>query len=401
MTVTEGASAGKGTDAGMVATRPLRVCLVTSSYNYIKDGIALTLNRLVGYLDEHGVEVRVFAPVAPVPAFEHCGRLTPVPSLALPMRPEYRLALGLPRGLQKQIELFNPDIIHIAVPDWLGHQALRLGHRLNIPVVASYHTRYDVYMTYYLRLKLFQKPVAAYLRYFYGACQEVYVPSDSMKEVLRRQGFADNVALWPRGVDAAWFSPGKRSQDWRRRHGIAAQELAIVFVGRLVREKGLITLVNVFNSLLARNIPHRCIIVGDGPERSWLQARLPTAVFTGFLHHEDLAAAYASSDVFFFPSLTETFGNVTLEAMASGLPTVCALATGSQSLVVSGVTGFMAETNGVEEFVEHLSRLVADERLRQEMGAAARERSLAFSWDAAMARMLNCYRDISSVRSPL
>lgn len=398
LTELEASFASERTDsAGLAAgsTRPLRICLVTSSYNYIKDGIALTLNRLVGYLEDQGVDVRVFAPVAPVPALKHQGRLTPVPSMALPMRPEYRLAFGLPQNLQNEIEAFNPDIIHVAVPDLLGYGALKLGRRLNVPVVASYHTRYDLYMAYYLQLKLLQKPVDAYLRYFYRACREVYVPSESMRDVLSAQGVADNVALWPRGVDVARFHPGKRSPDWRKRYGIGEQECTIVFVGRLVREKNLAMLADVFADLRARNIAYRGVIVGDGPERSSLESRIPDAVFTGFLHDEDLAQAYASSDVFFFPSETETFGNVTLEAMASGLPAVGANATGSRSLILPGRTGFIAETNRVEEFSAHLSRLVADASLRQDMGQAARQRSLEFSWDAAMASMLSYYRAVS------
>jgi glycosyltransferase involved in cell wall biosynthesis len=376
------------------ASRPMRVCLVTSSYNYIKDGIALTLNRLVGHLEDKGVEVRIFAPVAGRPALEHRGDLTPVPSVALPMRPEYRLALGLPRRLQADIKEFDPDIIHIAVPDILGYQALRLGQRLKVPVVASYHTRYDTYVQFYAPLKLFQKPVENYLRFFYRNCVQVYVPSDSMADVLREQGFADNLAAWPRGVDVERFHPAKRSQEWRARYGIAPDQVAIVFVGRFVREKGLDLLADTLNELKRRNVAHRSIAVGDGPERAWLEERLPDTIFPGFLHDEDLAQAYASSDIFFFPSQTETFGNVTLEAMASGLPAVCAFATGSRSLVIPRVTGFMAETNSAGDFADHLSTLVADAVARRRMAAVAREGSLNFSWDAAMDRMLGYYRSV-------
>jgi glycosyltransferase involved in cell wall biosynthesis len=172
--------------------------------------------------------------------------------------------------------------------------------------------------------------------------------------------------------------------------------VAIVFVGRSVREKGLDLLVDTLNELKRQNVAHRSIAVGDGPERAWLEERLPDTIFPGFLHGEDLAQAYASSDIFFFPSQTETFGNVTLEAMASGLPAVCAFATGSRSLVSPHVTGFMAETNSAGEFADHLSTLVADAVARRRMGAVARERSLNFSWDAAMDRMLGYYRSVLS-----
>ena len=370
-------------------SRPLRVALVTSSYNFIADGVALTLNRLVGFLERRGVEVLVFAPTADKPALEHRGRLISVPSTPLPARPEYRLALGLPGHLKRQLLDFEPDLIHIAVPDLLGHAALSLAERHNIPAVASYHTRYETYLKHYWYLAGLENVLKHILRRFYGRCREVYVPSESVREALLADGLKDNFKPWPRGIDTDRFAPSNRNREWRMRHGIGVDELVVLHVSRLVREKRLDTLTAALNRI---NLPYRAVIVGDGPDRAFAERQLPHAVFTGFLDGDELSAAYASSDIFVFPSDSESFGNVTLEAMASGLACVCADATGSRSLVVPGVTGFLAPADDADAFATHITNLAKDQALRRRMGEAARGRALTFSWDETMARLLGYYR---------
>jgi len=369
--------------------RPIRVALVTSSYNFIQDGVALTLNRLVAYLLSQGVAVKVFAPTAGEPAFAHAGEVISVPSLPLPARPEYRLALGMAGSVKRQLLDFQPDIIHIAVPDLLGHAALKLAHKHGIPAVATYHTRYETYLKHYWYLAPLEGLLKRILRRFYGRCREVYVPSDSTRETLLADGLTDNFKPWPRGVDTARFSPTKRSTQWRSHHGIGETELVILHVSRLVREKRLDTLTAALKQL---EVAHRVVIVGDGPDRGFAERELPHAIFTGFLTGEELATAYASSDIFVFPSDSESFGNVTLEAMASGLPCVCADATGSRSLVVAGETGLLADASDAQGFTDNLSVLARDAALRQRMGQAARARALTFSWDETMASMLGYYR---------
>jgi phosphatidylinositol alpha 1,6-mannosyltransferase len=372
----------------------LRVALVASSYNYIKDGVALTLNRLVEYLERNGVEVLVFAPVAATPAFAHAGTLAPAPSIALPARPEYRLAFGLSRDNKERLEAFRPHLLHLAVaPDLLGFSAMRTARRLGIPLVASCHTRFETYLKHYWYASWTEGVLKAYLRYAYNAAREVYVPSQSMADALRADGVTAPLKLWPRGVDTERFHPNKRSDTWRAKHGLKDNDFVVAFVSRLVREKGLDTVVATLKLLKARGIAHRSMIVGDGPERQNLESRLPGAVFTGFLHGDDLAEAYAAADVFLFPSLTKTFGSVTLEAMASGLPCVCADATGSRSLVVENETGHLVEPENAQAFAARIAALAEDPAKRKAMGAAARQRSLAFSWDECMGRLLGYYRN--------
>lgn len=373
--------------------RPRRVALFTGAYNHIADGVSLTLNRLVDYLERHGTKVRVFAPTVDDPPVDHNGTLVPVPSVPAPGRPEYRISMGLTPEVKRQIEAFRPTLFHIATPDLLGYQALQLGRDWGTPIVSSYHTHFSSYLKYY-HLDVLEGPLWKYLAWFYSHCEHVYAPSPSIADDLRRHGITDGVRLWRRGVDTTRFAPEQRSAAWRQRHGIGDDEVVISFVSRLVWEKGLDVYADVIDRLEAQGIPHRSLIVGDGPVRDELEARLPRTIFTGHLSGHDLARAYASSDLFLFPSDTETFGNVTLEAMASGVPTVCADATGSNALVDDGTTGLLAPAGDTEAFYDAVVQLVTDDARRRRMGQAARQAAEPYEWETVLARMDRYYDDI-------
>jgi glycosyltransferase involved in cell wall biosynthesis len=373
--------------------RPRRVALFTGAYNHIADGVSLTLNRLVDYLERHGTKVRVFAPTVDDPPVDHSGTLVPVPSVPAPGRPEYRISLGLTTEVQRQVEAFRPSLFHIATPDLLGYQALLLAQDRGTPVVSSYHTHFSSYLKYY-HLDMLEGLLWTYLRWFYEQCRHVYVPSPSIAEDLRHHGITDGLRLWRRGVDTTRFSPEQRSMEWRRQHGIADDDVVVSFVSRLVWEKGLDVYADVIERLEAQNIPHRSLIVGDGPAREELEERLTHTVFTGHLSGADLSHAYASSDVFLFPSDTETFGNVTLEAMASGVPTVCANATGSNALVDDGTTGFLAPAGITDAFFDAVVHLVTHAEQREQMGEAARNAAREYEWEAVLGRMDQYYDEI-------
>jgi len=381
-------------------SRSLRVALFSGNYNMIRDGVSLILNRLVSFLEGQGVEVLVLSPTIDRPAFAPQGTLLSVPSIPVPLRPEYRITLGLPAACRKRLSAFRPTLFHLSTPDLLGYAARRLGKRWNLPTVATFHTRFDTYLRYY-RLGWLEPLVTRYLRHFYADCDQVYVPSNSMLQVLRQQDIGGDLRIWSRGVDCNLFDPAKRDMAWRRARGIQDEDVVICFVGRLVREKGLDAFVTALRELRARDVRHSVLLVGDGPERHWLSARLDRAIFTGFLEAEALARAYASADVFFFPSVTETFGNVTLEAMAAGLPTVCADATGSRSLVLHGTTGFLVPPNRGAGYVDFLVRLATEPKLRQQLGRAAHERAQTFDWNAVMYSLLGCYVQALERHHPL
>lgn len=370
-----------------------RIALFTGAYNHIADGVSLTLNRLVAHLEKEGAEVLVFAPTAETPAVDHAGNLVPVPSISAPGRPDYRIARGLPRDARERLREFRPTLVHIATPDLLGLAARRLALNWKTPIVASYHTHFSSYLKYY-RLSKGEGLMWRYLRYFYGPCEQLYVPSLSMMKVLRGRGISNDMRLWARGVDTEHFHPEQYSVPWRRCLGFDENDVVVTFVGRLVWEKGLDVFAEVVERLHARGVRIRSMLVGEGPARSDLANRLPRTRFTGHLDGDELARAYASSNIFFFPSDTETFGNVTLEAMASGLPALCADATGSNTLVEHDATGFLAPAGNVEAFVHYAERLATEPMLRRRMGRQARERALHYEWENVLRRITRYYDEV-------
>lgn len=373
----------------------IRVALFTGAYNHIADGVSLTLNRLVEYLEGTGFEVLVFAPSTDEPALDHAGTLFEVTSISAPGRPDYRIALSPISRYKKRLANFDPDIIHIATPDLLGMAARRYGLRHDIPTVASYHTHFSSYLKYY-KLGFTESALWKYLRWFYSSSEQIYVPSESMSSVLRSHGIGSGLLDWPRGVDTHRFTPDKRSDTWRRSLGFNEDDVVVTFVGRLVWEKGLDVFAETIQRLREKGIDPKSLIVGDGPTREDLISRLPETVFAGHLEGDDLATAYASSDIFLFPSETETFGNVTLEAMASGLPAVCADAPGSSTLVEDGKTGFLAEPKNVDAFSDYLARLISDPTLRKNMSTASRQKAMRYDWDAVLSKIPAYYQTLLS-----
>jgi glycosyltransferase involved in cell wall biosynthesis len=370
-----------------------RIALFTGAYNHIADGVSLTLNRLVAFLEERGVEVLVFAPTVDDPPIDHAGTLVPVPSVPAPGRSDYRISLGMTSAVRERLDAFDPTIVHVATPDLLGRSALQYADRAGVPAVASYHTHFSSYLKYY-HLDLLEGVLWRYLRSFYEPCRQIYVPSTAMAEILRSHGIDHGLRLWRRGVNTDRFAPGRRSVAWRRSLGIEDGEAVVTFVSRLVWEKGLGVFADVVERLEAAGVPHRSLVVGDGPARQALEERLDDTLFAGYLEGDDLARAYASSDVFLFPSDTETFGNVTLEAMAAGLPTVCADAAGSRDLVREGTTGHLCPPGDADAFFEATRRLVENPSVRRQMGSAALARARNFTWDKVLGRIDRYYDEV-------
>jgi phosphatidylinositol alpha 1,6-mannosyltransferase len=374
--------------------RGLRVALFSGAYNHIADGVSLTLNRLVAFLEQQGATIQVYAPTVPNPPLKHAGTLVPVRSISAPGRPEYRVSLGLSGDALDNLTEFRPDLFHIATPDLLGLAALRTATRTRKPIVASYHTHFASYLRYY-RLGFLESSTWGYLRWFYGHCRQIYVPTRSMIDVLNQHGITQNIRIWPRGVESNLFTPAKRSLEWRNARDIDDSDVVIIFVSRLVTEKGLDVVIDVIHELERRNVAHRCVIVGEGPERARLQSSLPKAMFEGHLSGDSLATAYASSDIFLFPSDTETFGNVTLEALSSGLPAVVANATGSNALVADGVNGYLAQPRNAGDFTEHVQRLATVPELRSRMSRAARSSVEPYEWSQVLQLISSYYAELT------
>mgnify|MGYP003110485407 CR=1 FL=1 len=374
--------------------KELRVALFTGNYNHIKDGVSLTLNRWVKFLEDQGVPVLVFGPTIKEPALDHNGRLVSLPSIRMPVsgRGEYRVASGISQKAEQELENFAPTLIHIATPDLGGFRALRWAQKNGVQIVGSYHTHFTSYLKYY-GLTPIEFIAWRYLSWFYNSLTQVYVPSRSMIEELEEHGFDPGMKIWARGVNTTLFSPEKRDLKWRRENGFDDDDIVVTFVSRLVWEKELATYRDAVQRVASRNKKVKPLVVGDGPAKAELQEQMPEAHYTGFLGGEDLAKAYASSDVFLFPSHTETFGNVTLEAMSSGLPCLVANATGSKSLVEDGVNGKLAIPENCTDFTKKLSLIVENKELRSKMGKASRKKALQYEWEAINGKLLEYYKE--------
>ena len=332
----------------------LRVAIFSGNYNYVRDGANQALNRLADYLLRQGAAVRVYSPTTKTPAFEPKGDLVSLPAIPIPGRAEYKIGTMIPPRVKRDIADFQPNIIHVSSPDVTGHRAVSLARRWDLPVIASVHTRFETYPRYY-GMAFLEPVVLATLRRFYRRCDAIFAPSDSMAQLLREQRMNYDVGIWTRGIDREIFNPGRRDMAWRRRFGIEDDMPVVGFVGRLVMEKGLDVFSDSIDCLEKHGVRHKVLVVGEGPAQTWFERRLPNAVFAGFQAGPDLGRAVASMDLLFNPSVTETFGNVTLEAMAAGLPVVAAIATGSQSLVADGVNGRLVRAGAIQDFAKELA----------------------------------------------
>lgn len=368
----------------------MRIALFSGNYNYVREGANQALNRLVQFLEGEGHRVRVYSPVTETPAFEPAGELVAVLSVPLPVRGEFRLALGLPRAVRTDVRAFAPDLIHVSTPDILGTRAQTFAKLLGVPIVASFHTRFETYLGFY-RLGWAAGLVKAHLRRFYRRSDHVLAPTPGCVAEMRALRGDDRASLWSRGVDRALFDPARRDGAWRAAQGWSDEDLVLLFFGRLVLEKGVEEFVSTVLELREGGVRLRPLIVGAGPAREAF-AQLEDAVFTGHLDGVELARAVASADILLHPSRTETFGNVVLEAMASGLAVVCAATEGAQALVEHGRSGFLCDEP--DGFADAIVELARDPDRRREIGAAARLASQRYSWDAASESVLRVYRSL-------
>jgi glycosyltransferase involved in cell wall biosynthesis len=375
----------------------LRIALFSGNYNYTRDGANQALNRLVGSLLGRGAKVRVYSPKVANPDFPPTGDLVGVPNVPMPVkgRGEYRMPTHLGAAVKRDLEAFAPNIVHLSSPDPAAHAALSWARGRRLPVLASVHTRFETYPRYY-NMAFLEPVIVAMLRRFYNRCDALVAPSQSMIDELLAMGMHRDIGLWSRGVDRTIFSAARRDPEWRRSLGLADDDVAIVFLGRLVMEKGLDVFAETIAALREQGAAHKVLVIGDGPARGWFEANLPGGIFAGFMTGEALGQALASGDVFFNPSVTETFGNVTLEAMASGLPVVAAGATGSASLVADGVTGRLVAPSGsmksdAAAFAAALAPYCADPALRRAHGAAGETRACEYSWEAINAVVADTY----------
>ena len=368
-----------------------RLALFTGNYNYTRDGASQAIHRLVTHLEASGKwEVRIYSPTTRKPAFDVDRLIVSIPSAPVPLRPEYRMSLGLPRSAAEDLRRFAPDIVHLATPDRLNTQALALARRMGLPVVASIHTQFDSYFRYY-GLGWLAPLARGHTQAFYEACDYVLAPTQPIADAMAAEGLGDRVKLWSRGVDRDQFNPARRSLPWRRAPGFADDQVVVAFFGRIVAEKGLAPFVDAITRAQGVFPAIRPLIIGDGPARAWLSQRLPQAVFTGQLSGEPLGRAVASADILLNPSTTEAFGNVTLEAMAAGLASVCADAPSHRALLGPANAGVLCDPEDPGAYAAAIVELARHPEQRRRLGETAREASGDYTWAAALDSVARVY----------
>jgi glycosyltransferase involved in cell wall biosynthesis len=359
------------------AHRSLRVACVTETYPPEVNGVATTLARLVEGLRAHDHEVQLVRPRQD----RHdagSGDEILVPGMPIPAYPHLKLGLPAKRRLLALWMRWRPDLVHIATEGPLGWSALQAAHKLNLPVSSDFRTHFDAYSKHY-GVGWLDKPILMYLRKFHNLAHCTMVPTEALRLALASCGF-HNLLVVARGVDTALFDPLRRRAELRRAWGAAPEDLVLVQVGRLAHEKNLELLAATWDAVRNANARARLVIVGDGPAREWLRARCPTAHFAGMRTGADLAEHYASGDLFLFPSLTETYGNVVPEAMASGVPVLAYDYAAAAQLVRSRHSGVLVPLDDSAAFIATARDLAAHPGLLSAMGQAAREAVMRVSW---------------------
>ncbi len=367
--------------------RSLRVALVTETYPPEVNGVALTVAQVVKGLRARNHAVQLVRPRQAAGEATDAGpRFHEVLMRGLPIPRYPNLRMGVPskKALVQLWSVHRPDVVHIATEGALGWSALQAAVHLKLPVSSDFRTNFHAYSRHY-GIGWLYKPIMAYLRKFHNRTQCTMVPTEALKRDLEAGGFKQ-LTVVSRGVDIQQFSPGRRSAALRAEWGVAEDDLVVVYVGRLAPEKNLATLTAAFEAVLQVQPRARLVVVGSGPQQGELQARWPQAIFAGQRKGEDLAAHYASGDLFLFPSLTETFGNVTTEAMASGLPVLAFDYAAAAQLIRNGENGVLAPMDDTAAFVRAATHLAGQPALRRQMGAAAALTASELDWSTIVAR---------------
>lgn len=314
-------------------------------------------------------------------------------SLPIPFYGDMRMYVPRVGRLRRELAADGVRLVHVTTPGPVGLAARYLGASEDLPLVGSFHTNLGDYTAILSGSPRLGRLMDAYMRWLYGRCQPVLVPShDTLEHLVSKRWRRDRLALWPRGVDTILFSPARRSLELRQRWSVGERRPALLYVGRVSREKGLDVLEPLGALLHRYRASHRLIIVGDGPMTPELKERCPDAVFTGNLRHEDVAVVMASADVLVFPSETDTAGNVVLEAQASGLPVVVADGGGARENMRDEETGYVCRSRDAADFCRRIAELLYDADRRTQMSAAARRFAAGRSWTAALEPVFSAYR---------
>jgi glycosyltransferase involved in cell wall biosynthesis len=356
----------------------------------------------------NGVTTTFRAALESAPAGTHLRVYT---AASLPVETDAYLALrsvGMPIPFYSEMQIYIPrfreflkraradriDLVHLTTPGPIGLAALYVAWRLDLPLVGSFHTDLAAYAALLSGSSRLGALMREYMRWPYGRCTRVLVPSEHTRQLLvSAKSNPGRIDVWPRGVDTTLFSPAKRSSALRERWHVSDRRPALLYVGRVSREKGLLQLPAISDRLYKLGVEHRCIVVGDGPLLPTLRERLPDAVFTGALSRQAVAEAFASADCFVFPSTTDTAGNVVLEAQASGLPVVVSGSGGPREQMVAGLTGTVCHHEDPDEWATAIAGVLVQPQ-RARFSQSSRQYAQTRTWERAMQPLYRAYREV-------
>ena len=365
------------------ASRPsLRVAVVTETWPPEVNGVAVTLAKLVQGLGHRNHDVQLIRPRQPKfdtgikdsNLEEVLMRGMPIPSY-----PELKLGLPSKKTLVKTWTLRRPDVVHIATEGPLGWSALQAAKVLKLPVTSDFRTNFQSYSKHY-GIGWLRKPIVAYLRKFHNATACTMVPTKELKKTLSENGFL-NLKVVSRGVDTSLFNMSKRDPDLRKTWGATDQSQVMISVGRMAPEKNLGQVLKTFEALKLLGTDLKLVMVGDGPLREQFQLKYPEIIFPGMLVQSELAKYYASADLFVFPSQTETFGNVTLEALASGIPVLAFDCAAARDWVQTGVNGWLVPENDPDGFARKAVEIFNTKNLLSQVTQSTRQQIVRLDWD--------------------
>jgi glycosyltransferase involved in cell wall biosynthesis len=366
----------------------LNIALITETYLPEVNGVAITIGRMVHGLLARGHRIHMVRPRQSgqdAPAAQDRYTETLVAGMPIPGYPELKSGLPSKGLLLKLWRNERPDVVHIATEGPLGWSALSAAKKLGIPVCTDFHTNFHSYTAHY-GIGLLKKPIAAYLRHFHNKAACTLVPTTSLQQQLEYEGYKD-VLVVSRGVDTELFHPAKRSAELRAAWCVDEETPVVMLVSRLAPEKNLHVVLQAYEQMRRVNPQAKLVMVGDGPARAGLEKLHPQVIFAGMQTGEALAQHYASGDIFLYPSLTETYGNVTVEAMASGLATLAYDYAAAQQHIRHDVNGLLAPFADTDAFITQARGLISDMGRVQRLRLAARETVEALTWEHIMGQM--------------
>jgi len=382
------------------ATRPsLRIAVVTETWPPEVNGVAMTLAKLVQGLSHRNHDVQLIRPrqtKTDSPMSDSSLEEVLMRGMPIPRYPELKLGLPSKKTLVKTWTLRRPDVVHIATEGPLGWSALQAAKVLKLPVTSDFRTNFQSYSKHY-GVGWLRKPIVAYLRKFHNATACTMVPTRELMRTLSQNGFA-NLKVVSRGVDTKLFNISKRDTSLRSSWGATDDTKVLISVGRMAPEKNLDQVLKTYEALKVTGLAFKLVMVGDGPLKEQFQKRYPEIIFPGMLSQSNLAAYYASSDLFIFPSQTETFGNVTLEALTSGIPVLAFDCAAARDWVQTGVNGWLVAENNPEGFAAQAVTIFNSKDLLDQITQSTRQQVVHLDWDQIAEQVESVFWDAIRIR---